>query len=183
MLCHLSKALWPCHSRAVSSHKTMSVPFICRQHQGLCRLLLMDMTWQKTGLGKFQFSHLIVPLPQWGASWNGDPTNIRCSPKASDNRIFQTKDNNYCFLFSGLLRAHYITGQGSNLFVFGSDSKRLSAGFHTVQIVACRTNLLPTIISPHSLSTEGQPEPRRSDLMGGHRKVFFGWEVRSDAMT
>lgn len=32
-----------------------------------------------------------------------------------------------CFLAPGKL---IITGQGSNLCVFGSDSKRLSAGFH-----------------------------------------------------
>ena len=58
-----------------------------------------------------------------------------------------------CFLAPGEL---IITGQGSNLFVFGSDSKRLSAGFHiSSDHTACRTSLLPTIISPHSLSTEG----------------------------
>ena len=78
----------------------------------------------------------------------------------------------YCFLAPGEL---IITGQGSNLFVFGSDSKRLSAGFHiSSDHTACRTSLLPTIISPHSLSTEGWGLSHER-CGGATGMVFFGW--------
>lgn len=84
---------------------------------------------RKKGLGKLQFSHLIALAhsemhPETEILLTSD-----APPKLLDNGSSRQRTIAIvsCFLAPGEL---IITGQGSNLFVFGSDSKRLSAGFH-----------------------------------------------------
>lgn len=146
-------SLWPhlYNDRAVPNSKPLSVLFICRVLQGPVYGQLLNRCfwwWQKKGLGKLQFSQLIiVPLPQSDGSWNGDPGISDASQKLLANRSSRPRTITIvsCLLAPGKL---IITGQGSNLFVFGSDSKRLSAGFALVQITACGTELFPTITFP-----------------------------------
>ena len=86
-----------------------------------------------------------------------------------------------CFLAPGEL---IITGQGSNLFVFGSDSKRLSAGFH-VSSDHCLQNQ-PASHHHFSAFTEYWrlgPEPRKKRRMcgGDHRNGLLRVVLRLDA--
>lgn len=80
------------------------------------------------------------------------------------------------FLVFWLLESSLLLDKGQTSLSLVQTQKGSQQGFTLVQIVACRTNLLPTIISPHSLSTEGWGlSHERSDGWGATGMVFFGW--------
>lgn len=120
-------------------------------------------------------SHILSLYPSY--SWTDPETEILLTsdapPKLLGNRSSRPRTITIvsCFVAPGKL---IITGLGSNLFVFGSDSKRLSAGFTLVQITACRTRLSPQSLSPHSLSAGGWGlSHERSEGREGCRDCFL----------